>query len=106
MGTVLQFTKRSFSPDEIDILGQAFDKACQELYDSGRDSALKEIIARRLVAMAGRGERNPDRMCEAALVSLGLREKSEMTGTAAAWVPLTLNLLLDAGGTRQKILRD
>ena len=83
MGTVLQFTK-NFGPDEMDILGQAFDKACQELYDSDRDHALKQIIARRLIAAASRGERNPDRLCEAALVSLGLREKSEITGTARA----------------------
>jgi hypothetical protein len=73
---VLQFTKRSFNSDEVSVLGQAFDKACQELYDSGQSDSLEEIIAKRLVTIAARGELDPDRMCEAALVSVGLREKA------------------------------
>ena len=70
---VLQFVRRSFNPDEVAILGQAFDKACQELYDSVQPVSLEEIIAKRLIMIAARGETDPERMCEAALISVGLR---------------------------------
>lgn len=32
--------------------------------------AMREIAARRILALASRGERNPDRLCAAALVTL------------------------------------
>jgi hypothetical protein len=53
-------------------LSQAFEKACAELHDRGQPIIVREIIARRIIEIAGRGERDPDQLCIAALTSLGL----------------------------------
>jgi hypothetical protein len=33
---------------------------------------VREVIAKRLIAIAGRGERDPDKTCTAALISFGV----------------------------------
>jgi hypothetical protein len=70
---VLQLTDRCFDAETTAAICQAFDKVCRELHDRGQPESVREIIARRLIAIAGRGERDPDKMCEAALISLGVR---------------------------------
>jgi hypothetical protein len=65
---------RGFDIETTAILRQAYDKACNEIRDNGEPTAsVKEAIAERLIDIAARSERAPDEMCEAALVSLGLK---------------------------------
>jgi hypothetical protein len=69
----LQISDRSFDAETTALIGQAFDKTCREL-DKGQPASVKEIIAQRIIEIAGRGERDPDRISEAVLKCLGLRQ--------------------------------
>jgi hypothetical protein len=51
----------------------AFDKARKTLHDNGQPEIVYEVIARRIIALAQQGERNPDKLCEGALMALGDR---------------------------------
>jgi hypothetical protein len=53
------------------ILDTAYDRALAELHDRGRDS-VRQAIARRLVILAEAGERDPNRLCDKALVAVGV----------------------------------
>jgi hypothetical protein len=65
------FTSAAFDPDEIEVLSKAFEKARKSLHDRGQPPIVQEIIAQRIIAVAKTGERDPDRLCEAALLALG-----------------------------------
>jgi hypothetical protein len=65
---------RGFDVETTALIREAFAKACNEIHDGGEPTAsMKEAIAERLVDLATRGERVPNEMCEAALISLGLK---------------------------------
>jgi hypothetical protein len=72
---VFQFSDRAFDAETTALICQAFDKTCRALHDRGQPESVKEIIAKRVIEIAGRGERDPDKMCEAALASLGVVPK-------------------------------
>ena len=75
MGQILKFIHPDahFDPETTAALGAAFDRAINML-DHGRPPAIvKEVIAKRIVTLAAKGERNPDRLCEAALAALGAK---------------------------------
>jgi hypothetical protein len=63
---------RAFDPEATHILCIAFDKACSTIADRDRSEFVKELIARRVIALAERGERDTDRLAEATSASLGL----------------------------------
>lgn len=65
---------RGFDIETTALIRQAFAQACNEIHVGGEPTApVKEAIAGRLIELATRGERVPNEMCEAALVSLGLK---------------------------------
>jgi hypothetical protein len=72
----LQISDRSFDEETTALIGQAFDKTCRELHDKGQPASVKEIIAKRIIEVAGRGERDSDRISEAVLKCLGLRRNT------------------------------
>ena len=53
------------------ILDTAYDRALAELHNRGPDS-VRQAIARRIVTLAEAGERDPDRLCDKALVEVGV----------------------------------
>lgn len=63
----------SFDFAAISIICSAYDRATAELHDLGRARAAREIIGKRIVALAARGERDAERLCKSALVAAGLR---------------------------------
>ena len=67
------FRDVSFDPDTTHIMGQAFDGACKELPDIGQSDLVKAIIAKRIIAIAKTGERDPHQLCKRALRAVGLR---------------------------------
>ena len=69
---VLQISDRAFDAEVTALICQAFDLTCQAFHDAGQPELVKEIIAKRIIEIAGRGERDPQKMREAALNSLGL----------------------------------
>jgi hypothetical protein len=69
-----EFSGRGFDAETTDIIRQAFDKACKALDNKVEPApSVKAKVAERLIEIAARGARAPDEMCEAALVSLGLK---------------------------------
>ena len=52
-------------------MGEAFDAACKGLRDTGQPALVREIIARRIVKAATKGERDPVRLRNAGLAALG-----------------------------------
>jgi hypothetical protein len=74
MGTVVElFRDTAFDPEVVALLCAAYEEARKSLHSSGQPHVLQEVIARRIIASAERGERNPDKLCEDALSRLGLK---------------------------------
>jgi hypothetical protein len=57
----------AFEPGAVAAMSEAFDAACEELGNTNLTELGREIIARRIVAAAILGERDPVRLQEAAL---------------------------------------
>jgi hypothetical protein len=75
MGSIVDFipADRAFDPEATANLCAAFDRACRQLQDTGQPEVVRHVIAKRIIAIAGRGEHDPGRLCEATLASLGLQ---------------------------------
>ena len=73
MGSIEEFVADgAFDPETVKILCEAYDKARRSLHDRGRQPHIvNEVIAGRIIALAQQGERDPDRLCAAALTALG-----------------------------------
>jgi hypothetical protein len=67
------FSQNVFDAEAAKAMGEAFDAACAELGDGGQPALVKEIIAKRIIAAAETGERDPLRLCAKALDTLGLK---------------------------------
>ena len=59
-----------FDDRATQILGQAFDAACKELHDTGQPEIVREVLAKRIIAEALKGQRSVSRLGEAALAGL------------------------------------
>jgi len=70
MASIIPFIRRSSDFDDASttVLGEAFDAACRDLPE--KDDLLREIIARRIIESAQKGERDPDRLRAIALSGL------------------------------------
>ena len=69
MGQILEFLPRtdSFGPEAIAALGKAYDMAVGALHDVGQPEVVREVIARRIIKAAQKGERDPAKLCAVAL---------------------------------------
>jgi hypothetical protein len=54
----------AFRPDEVQVLSDAFDAALRELNLVDRSDPAVELVARRIINVAARGERDPARLRE------------------------------------------
>jgi len=63
----------SFDPETTASMGAAFEKACRFLGNGKQAPPVKEVIAKRILDAAKQGERDPDRLCERALIAFGAR---------------------------------
>ena len=74
MAQVLQFVppECAFDSEVAAVLLAAYDKAILSLHDKGQPSLVREIIAKRIIEIGAGGERDPDKLCEAALARLGI----------------------------------
>ena len=57
----------AFDPEAIAVMSEAFEAALKALQDTGQSNVVPEIIARRIIAAAKLGERDPVRLRAAAL---------------------------------------
>jgi hypothetical protein len=72
MGQVLQFfrSEKAFDSETTATLVAAYEKAITGIENRGQTDTVREIIARRIITLASKGERNPDRLCAAALATI------------------------------------
>jgi hypothetical protein len=73
MVSILHFIrgKSDFDDDATNAMGAAFDAACKGLRDRGQPDIVREIIAKRIIEAAKKGERDPIRLCNSGLAALG-----------------------------------
>lgn len=64
------FSEAAFSPEQIHVMGLAYERACLTLPGNGYVAILKEMIARRIVEAAQRGELDPQRLYEEAVTDI------------------------------------
>jgi N-acyl-D-aspartate/D-glutamate deacylase len=69
----LDFSDRSFDAETTAIVKRAFDSACKELGDDRQAECLQKLVGKRLIAIAASGGRDPIKMCDDALISLGFK---------------------------------
>jgi hypothetical protein len=56
-----------FDPETIRVMGLAFEMALVALRLADRGDLANEIVARKIIALAKAGERDPERLCEGVL---------------------------------------
>jgi hypothetical protein len=56
-----------FDPETTRLMGIALETACQALRSQGVDDPPREAPATAIIGLARAGERNPDRLCDAAV---------------------------------------
>jgi hypothetical protein len=74
MASILKFVKKGDVGAVLDdhatkAMGEAFDAACKDLHDKGQQSIVYGVIANRIIEAARSGERDPNKLKEAALVA-------------------------------------
>jgi hypothetical protein len=65
------FRDSGFDAEETRALGEAYDIACRSLHPTGPPPVVQQILARKIIDLAQRGERDPDRLAANALTNLG-----------------------------------
>ena len=69
-------------------MGEAFDRACKTIRNCGSVSTVREIIAKRIVAVARNGERDPIHLHQQALLALGIEETSMLVNSVGSDPPV------------------
>ena len=64
--------ENTFDPETIKAMSAAFEAVCEALRLTPRSDPITEIVARKVIEVAGTGERDPERIRD--LVLLGLKE--------------------------------
>jgi hypothetical protein len=73
MPSIIPFLRQNvFDADTTKVMGDAYDAACGELGNHGSPAVVREVIAKRIIDAAKRGERDPQRLCARALDALGI----------------------------------
>ncbi len=69
MADILQFRPRLsvFAPELTSAMGDAYDRAIAALPDIQTELLLRELVAKRIIRLARRGERDPEHLCSSAL---------------------------------------
>ena len=62
----------AFGPEATAAMGEAFDAACKGLRDVGKADLVRELVAKRIIAAASKGELDPVRLRAAALSGLSI----------------------------------
>jgi hypothetical protein len=59
-----------FEPKHIEAMGQAFEAVCSGLELTNRDDPLRDLVARKVIECAQRGEHDPERLARVVLSAL------------------------------------
>jgi hypothetical protein len=60
----------AFEPKHIEAMGQAFEAVCSGLELTNRDDPLRDLVARKVIECAQRGEHDPERLARVVLSAL------------------------------------
>ena len=73
MASILPFIRNKFDFDDeaTRLMGEAFDAVSESLRDTGQPALVREIIARRIIKAATKGERDLARLRAAGQAALG-----------------------------------
>jgi hypothetical protein len=69
MAQILQFVRPTdaFGPETLIALGKAYHMALEALHDVGQPELVQEVLARRIIKAAKKGQNDPAALCAAAL---------------------------------------
>jgi hypothetical protein len=91
MSVTSVFKNLAFEPETVDVLTSAFEVAWDRVRNSGSPlgmddaaAATREALAKRIIALAQKGERDRNRLVEGALASLTLSQNRFATGNDAS----------------------
>jgi hypothetical protein len=59
-----------FEPKEIEAMSAAYAAVCRSLHLAERYDGVTEIVARKVIEIAGTGERDPERLHDLVLLTL------------------------------------
>ncbi len=62
-----------FDPEVVEAMSVALEEVCLALHVPATSTGARAIIARRLIMLAGNGERSSNKMAEAVLKDAGIR---------------------------------
>ena len=73
MASILPFIRlrSDFDDEATRIMGEAFDAACVEIPETETLTITHEVMAKRIIEAARKGERDPVRLRDIALAALG-----------------------------------
>jgi hypothetical protein len=73
MATVVPFllNRSDFGDETTRLMDEALEAVCKDLHDTGQPALVREIIAKRIIEAAKKGERDPVRLRNAGLAALG-----------------------------------
>jgi hypothetical protein len=83
VASILPFIRKAgsvFDDRMTEIMGEAFDRACKELHDTGQPPIVYEVIAKRIIDGARAGEHDPVRLRNVGLAALGLDGDDKRAG--------------------------
>jgi hypothetical protein len=63
-------TEGVFDPSAIEAMIAAFKAVCLSLQLADRDDPLTQLVAQKVIEIAGTGERDPERLCALVLAAL------------------------------------
>ncbi|MGN6748352.1 MAG: hypothetical protein ACTHJS_07140 [Xanthobacteraceae bacterium] len=69
MADILQFRPRLsvFAPEQTSAMGNAYDKAIAALANTDSELMVRELVAKRIIRLARRGECDSEHLCSSAL---------------------------------------
>ena len=70
MSSYRALANTAFDPEAVTALTRVYDDACTTLHVIGREDPLAEIVAKKIIEHATRGERDPIRLREIVLKDL------------------------------------
>jgi hypothetical protein len=78
MTNIIDYIRRPavFEPEVVAIMGDAYERALAS-FDTEPIKSVREVIAGRIIALAQKGERDPQVLCEKALAALDVHSKCE-----------------------------
>ena len=62
-----------FDPRHVEAVGLAFDKVSEALDGKGKSRVVREVIAKKIIAIAKIGERDPNELYDRTMKTLGVK---------------------------------